>query len=113
MGNTFDIQFRPPYFKLCGKHAKYFKAEATMCICQKAPLQVKTWKEISEDDLTLMWKHMKDALCLMEKDKEHAMKQLQKQYRNRHHHLYQTYIQNKGVPHDVVPEYWTWLIHNK
>jgi len=49
----------------------------------------------------------------MEKDKEHAMKQLQKQYRNKHHHLYQTYIQNKGRPRDVVPEDWNWLIHNK
>jgi len=54
MGNTFNIQFPPPYFKLCGKYAKYFKAETTVCICQKAHLQVKTWKEISEDDLTLM-----------------------------------------------------------
>jgi len=37
-GKTFDIQFPPPYFKLCGKHAKYFKAEATVCIRHKAPL---------------------------------------------------------------------------
>jgi len=46
LGKTFDIQFPSPYFKLCGKHAKYFKAEATICISHKAPLQVKTWKEI-------------------------------------------------------------------
>jgi len=42
MDKTFDIQFPPPYFKFCGKHAKFFKAEATVCIRQKAPLQVKT-----------------------------------------------------------------------
>jgi len=42
MNKTFDIQFPPPYFKFCGKHAKFFKAEATVCIRQKAPLQVKT-----------------------------------------------------------------------
>ena len=64
MGNSFDIQFPPPYFKPCGKHAKYFKAEATVCIRQKAPLQVKTWKEISKDNLTLMWKHMKVSITL-------------------------------------------------
>jgi len=50
---------------------------------------------------------------LKEEDKERAMKQLQKQYRNRHHHLYQTYIQNKGRPNDVHPQDWNWLINNK
>ncbi|CAJ1974938.1 unnamed protein product, partial [Sphenostylis stenocarpa] len=59
MNKKFDIQFPPPYYKLCGKHAKYFKVEATVCIRQKAPLRVKTWKEISEDDLAIMWNHMK------------------------------------------------------
>ena len=53
------------------------------------------------------------ALCLKEEDKEHAMKQLQKQYRNRHHHLYQTDIQNKGRPNDVHLQDWNWLINNK
>ena len=32
----------------------------------------------------------------MEEYKEHAMQELQFQYRNRHHHLYQTYIQKQG-----------------
>jgi len=54
LGKTFDIQFPPPYFKLCGKHAKNFKAEATACIRHEVPLQVKTWKEISDNDLTIM-----------------------------------------------------------
>ncbi|QCE11433.1 hypothetical protein DEO72_LG10g2666 [Vigna unguiculata] len=65
LGKTFDIQFPPPYFKLCGKHAKYFKAEATVCIRHKAPLKVKTWKEIPEDDLTIMWKHMEVSITLL------------------------------------------------
>jgi len=30
MGKTFDIQFFLLYFKHCEKHAKYFKAEATV-----------------------------------------------------------------------------------
>ena len=64
MGNTFDIQFPPSYFKLCRKYAKYFKAEAIVCIRQKAHLQVKTWKEISKDELTLMWKHMNVIITL-------------------------------------------------
>ncbi|QCD93077.1 putative transposase [Vigna unguiculata] len=113
LGKTFDIQSPLPYFKLCGKHAKYFKAEETVCIRHKAPLKVKTWKEIPEDNLTIMWKQMEDALWLKEEDKEHAMKQLQKQYRNKHHHLYQTYIQNKDRPNDVHPQDWNWLINNK
>jgi len=62
MEKTFDIQSPPSYFKLCRKHAKYFEAEATVCIRQKAPLQVKTWKEIFEDDLNIMWKHMKVSI---------------------------------------------------
>jgi len=62
MDKTFDIQFPPPYFKLCGKHAKFFKAEAIVCIRQKTPLQVKTWKEFSEDDQDIMWKHMKVSI---------------------------------------------------
>jgi len=56
MDKTFDIQFPSPYFKLCRKHTNYFKTEATVCIWQKAHLQVKTW--ISEGDLNIMWKHM-------------------------------------------------------
>ena len=62
LGKCFDIQFPPPYFKLCGKHAKYFKAEATVCLRQKAPLQVMTWKDICDDDLSAMWKHMKVSI---------------------------------------------------
>jgi len=58
MDKTFDIQFPPPCFKLCGKHAKYFKPEANVCIWQKALLQFKTWEEIYEDDLNIRWKHM-------------------------------------------------------
>jgi len=54
MGKTFDIQFLPPYFKLYEKYEKYFKVEATVCIRQKTLLQVKTLKEISKHDLTLM-----------------------------------------------------------
>ena len=30
-----------------------------------------------------------------------------------HHHLHQTYIQNKGKPNDIRPEDWNWLINNK
>jgi len=50
---------------------------------------------------------------LVEENKEYAMKQLQKQFRNKHHHLYKAYLQKKGRPHDVAPEDWNWLIHNK
>jgi len=49
----------------------------------------------------------------MKENKEYAMKQLQKQFRNKHHHLYQAYLQQKGKPHDVPPEDWNWLINNK
>jgi len=50
----------------------------------------------------------------MEEDRKHVMKQLQNhQYRNRHHYLHQTYIQNKGRPNDVGPEDWNWLLNNK
>jgi len=62
LGKCFDIQFPPPYFKLCGKHAKYFKAEATVCLRQKAALQVMTWKNICDDDLSVMWKHAKVSI---------------------------------------------------
>ncbi|QCD97249.1 putative transposase [Vigna unguiculata] len=72
-----------------------------------------TWKDICDDDLSAMWKHMKDAFGLVEENKEYAMKQLQKQFRNKHHHLYKAYLQKKGRPHDVPPEDWNWLIHNK
>ncbi|KAJ0969601.1 hypothetical protein J5N97_022478 [Dioscorea zingiberensis] len=44
-----DIQFPPPYYKPCGKHAKLFKAEVTVCIRQHAPLRITKWKDISED----------------------------------------------------------------
>jgi len=50
---------------------------------------------------------------LKEEDRKHAMKQLQNQYRNRHHHLHQAYIQNKGRPNDIRTEDWNWLINNK
>jgi len=35
LGKCFDIQFPPPYFKLCEKYANYFKAEATVYLRQK------------------------------------------------------------------------------
>jgi len=41
---------------------------------------------------------------LKEEDRKHPMKQLQNQYKNRYHHLHQTYIQNKGRPNDIRPE---------
>ena len=50
---------------------------------------------------------------MKEEDRKHAMKQSQNQYRNKHYHLHQTYIQNKGRPNDIRPEDWNWLINNK
>jgi len=47
-GKNIDIQFPPPFYKIYRKHAKYFKSEAQVCICQKAPLQVNGWSEISK-----------------------------------------------------------------
>ena len=61
-GKSIDIQFPPPFYKICGKHAKYFKSEAQVCICQKAPLQVNGWSEISKDDVDEMWRHMKVSI---------------------------------------------------
>lgn len=49
----------------------------------------------------------------MEKDKKHAMKWLHKQYRNKHHHLYLTYIQSKGRLNDVHSHDWNGLVNNK
>ena len=34
---------------------KYFKYETQVCICQKAPLQVNGWSEISKDNVDEMW----------------------------------------------------------
>ena len=31
-GKSIDIQFPQPIYKICGKHAKYFKSEAQMRI---------------------------------------------------------------------------------
>jgi len=39
-GKGIDIQFPPPLYKICEKHAKYFKFEVQVCNRQKAPLQV-------------------------------------------------------------------------
>ena len=58
-GKSIDIQFPPPFYKICGKNAKYFKSEAQVCIHQKTPLQVNGWSEISKDDVDEMWLHMK------------------------------------------------------
>ena len=70
-GKNLDIQFPPPYFKLCGKHAQLFKSEATVCIRQKAPLQVSRWKEILLDDKKVIWKHMKVSKILIYKSYFH------------------------------------------
>ncbi|KAJ1389705.1 hypothetical protein SESBI_38044 [Sesbania bispinosa] len=82
-GKKLDIQFPPPYYKLCGTHANYFKSEAAVCIRQRASFQVNCWKEMSTDDVDEMWIHMKEALNLPEKVKEYAMKQVQSQYKNK------------------------------
>ena len=37
---SIDIQFPLPFYKICEKHAKYFKFEVQVCNRQKAPLQV-------------------------------------------------------------------------
>ncbi|XP_029126146.1 uncharacterized protein LOC109793221 [Cajanus cajan] len=108
-----DIQFPPPFYKICGKHAKYFKSEAQVCIRQKAPLQVNSWSEITKDDVDEMWKHMKDALSLSDEVKEYAMKQIQSQYKNKLYHLHQLYLKKKGRPKNVSPDDWNWLINNK
>lgn len=54
-GTKLDIQFPPPFYKVCGKHAKYFKSEVTICIRQLAPLKVDSWIAISETSLNTMW----------------------------------------------------------
>ncbi|KAK9037784.1 hypothetical protein V6N11_022684 [Hibiscus sabdariffa] len=54
-GQELDIQFPPPYYKVCGKHANLFKAEVTNCVRQHAPFQVASWKEISENDFKTLW----------------------------------------------------------
>ena len=48
-GKNIDIQFPPPFYKICGKHEKYFKFEAQVCIRHKSPLQVNAQSEISKD----------------------------------------------------------------
>ncbi|KAH1262542.1 hypothetical protein GmHk_02G005141 [Glycine max] len=59
-GKSIGIKFPPPFYKICGKHAKYFKYEAQVSIPQKVPLQVNDWSEISKDDVDEMWRHMKE-----------------------------------------------------
>nr|GLL21625.1 hypothetical protein PHAVU_008G216300g [Ipomoea trifida] len=58
-GEEICILFPPPYHKVCGKDASFFKAEVTMCIRQFAPLQVSSWKEISNEDINTMWLFLK------------------------------------------------------
>jgi len=66
LDKTFDIQFTFSYFKLCEKHVKIFQNwNNRVSIYHKTLLQVKTWKEISEDNLTVMWKHMKISITLL------------------------------------------------
>ncbi|KAK7256926.1 hypothetical protein RIF29_30525 [Crotalaria pallida] len=52
------------------------QVEASVCIRQRAPLQVNSWKDIREDDYEGMWKHIEGQLDLSEDVKDHAMKQL-------------------------------------
>ena len=61
-GKSIGIKFPPPFYKICGKHAKYFKYEAQVSIPQKVPLQVNDWSEISKDDVDEMWRHMKVSI---------------------------------------------------
>nr|GMD17988.1 ATP synthase subunit-like protein [Ipomoea batatas] len=58
-GEEICILFPPPYHKVCGKDASFFKAEVTMCIRQFAPLQVSSWKEIPNEDINTMWLFLK------------------------------------------------------
>ncbi|KAJ1398170.1 hypothetical protein SESBI_31285 [Sesbania bispinosa] len=112
-GKKFDIQFPKPYKRICGKHAKSFKAEAQVCITQRAPLGVNNWREIPEADVDEMWKHMKDAFDLPDEVQVPAMKQVQSQFRTKQHNLYEAYLKKKGRPNEVTPEDWNWLINNK
>ncbi|KAH7690319.1 hypothetical protein IHE45_02G039200 [Dioscorea alata] len=61
-GQQIDVQFPPPYYKVCGKHAKLFKSEVTILIRQLAPLRVLSWKEIPKHDMKAMWIFLKVRL---------------------------------------------------
>ncbi|KAK7282023.1 hypothetical protein RIF29_10493 [Crotalaria pallida] len=112
-GKNLDIHFPPPYYKVWGKHASLFKAEASVCIRQRAPLQINSWKDMCEDDYEGMWKYMKSQLDLSDDVKDHAMKQLQSQYKNRYYNVRKAYRVQKVRLDDVSPEDWDWLIHHK
>nr|GLL31479.1 putative transposase [Ipomoea trifida] len=112
-GEEICILFPPPYDKVCGKDASFFKDEVTMCIRKFAPLQVSSWKEIPNEDINTMWLFLKDKFNLSNDVQPHAMKQVQLQYKNRHYHLRQSYLKCKDCPNDVNEDDWRWLIENK
>lgn len=58
-GKKIDVQFPRPYYKVCGKYAKLFNLEVTICIWKNAPFHVASWKDIFYDNKKIMWSFSK------------------------------------------------------
>ncbi|KAL4378567.1 hypothetical protein GQ457_02G032690 [Hibiscus cannabinus] len=76
-GQELDIQFPPPYYKVCDKHVDLFKDEVTNCVRQHAPFQVASWKEIVEHDVKTLGLILKDKFNFCDDVYHYVMKQVQ------------------------------------